>query len=203
MPAGPPDRVAASVGRPLADVFAELLVTPRDSPIVVAASAEFRALFASDVVPRAAELVFPAVRELLDRLADAGRPLAVVTSKSPAGAAEFLAAARLDQYFPVTVGYVPEVPGKPAPHQALAAARALGVDPAECVVVGDSTDDMKMADAAGIPGIGVGYGVATLAELRAAGAQHIAGTPEELFELLLPELSLSSATVPSLPEVST
>jgi phosphoglycolate phosphatase len=182
-PLAPPDRLAASVGRPISGVFAEPLAVYEDSTAVRDAVSEFRRRFAAEVVPHAADLVFPAIRTLLDELVAAGRPIAVVTSKSPAGATEFLTAAGLDHYFPVTVGFVAGIPGKPAPDQALIAAAALGVGPADCVVVGDSTDDMKMAVSAGMRGIGVGYGVATATNLRAAGASSVAQAPEDLADL--------------------
>jgi phosphoglycolate phosphatase len=201
-PQVPGDRLAGSVGRPIAQVFAELLAAPQDSATVRAAVAVFRETFAAEVVPGAADLVFPAIRTLLDALLDVGWPLAVVTSKSPAGAAEFLSAARLDRYFPVTVGFVAGVPGKPAPDQALAAAAALGVTPAECLVVGDSTDDVRMALAAGMRPIAVAYGVAAADELRAAGASRTARSPEELAGLILPTDSLPPAAVPLIAEVS-
>jgi phosphoglycolate phosphatase len=201
-PWAPADRLASSVGRPIAQVFAELLAAPQDSGRVRAAVTAFRETFAAEVVPHAADLVFPAVRTLLDGLLGAGAPIAVVTSKSPAGAAEFLGAARLDHYFPVTVGYLPGVPGKPAPDQALAAAAALGVPPGECLVVGDSPDDVRMALAAGMRAVAVSYGVATAGELRAAGAARIAWSPEELAGLILPTGSPRPATVPLTAEVS-
>ncbi|NUR61157.1 MAG: HAD family hydrolase [Catenulispora sp.] len=202
VPQAPAHRLAGSVGRPIAQVFADLLDAPRASAQVRAAVTLFRETFAAEVVPGAAELVFPAIRTLLEALRDAGWPIAVVTSKSPAGAAEFLSAARLDHYFPVTVGYVPGVPGKPAPDQALAAAHALGVPPGECLAVGDSTDDVRMALAAGMRPVAVTYGVAAADELRAAGASQIAHSPEELAGLILPAGSLPPAVVPLTAEVS-
>lgn len=201
-PLAPPDRLAASVGRPIAGLFAELLAADEDSAAVRTAVSRFRTRFADEVVPHAADLVFPAVRGVLDELVAVGRPIAVVTSKSPAGAAEFLEAAGLAPYFPVTVGFVPGVPGKPAPDQALAAARALGVAPAECVVVGDSTDDVKMAVAAGMGAVGVGYGVASIADLYDSGAGQVAQTPDDLAALLLPEENRPLTTVSPHTEVS-
>ncbi|MEY9861622.1 phosphoglycolate phosphatase [Catenulispora sp. GAS73] len=201
-PLAPSDQLAASVGRPIAGLFAELLAADEDSPAVRVAVSEFRARFADEVVPQAADLVFPAIRGLLDELVAAGRPIAVVTSKSPAGASEFLEAAGLAPYFPVTVGFVAGVPGKPAPDQALAAAKALGVEPADCVVVGDSTDDMLMAVAAGMRGVGVAYGVASVPDLRAAGAAQVAQTSDGLAPLLLPEEHRPLTTVSPHTEVS-
>ena len=52
------------------------------------------------------------------------------------------------------------------------------------MVVGDSVDDVRMAVAAGMRVIGVGYGVATPDQLGAAGADTVAGSPSELSTIL-------------------
>lgn len=59
---------------------------------------------------------------------------------------------------------------KPAPDLLLYAAKQLGVVPARCWYVGDSTWDMVASAAAGMIGIGVMTGAANSAALTAAGA---------------------------------
>jgi phosphoglycolate phosphatase len=50
---------------------------------------------------------------------------------------------------------------KPAPDGLLAAARALGCAPADCVVVGDDGKDILAAAAAGMPSIAALYGLSS------------------------------------------
>jgi phosphoglycolate phosphatase-like HAD superfamily hydrolase len=70
---------------------------------------------------------------------------------------------------------------KPAPDLLLLAADRLGVRPAATWYVGDSTWDMRAAEAAGMRPIAVSAGAAVGdAELRDAGAAIVIGTLDEL-----------------------
>jgi phosphoglycolate phosphatase-like HAD superfamily hydrolase len=68
---------------------------------------------------------------------------------------------------------------------ALYAADKLGLAPRDCVVVGDSIADVEMGRAAGMTVFGVSYGVATAAELKAAGAELVVDTFADLIPAIL------------------
>lgn len=90
---------------------------------------------------------------LLDELAAAGIPAAIVTNASSA-MARHTASAAPEDLFQVVVGtdeYAEGVRPKPDPDAYLTAARRLGVDPARCVVVEDSPAGAAAGVAAGIP----------------------------------------------------
>jgi histidinol-phosphate phosphatase family protein len=72
---------------------------------------------------------------------------------------------------------------KPAPGLVLAAAAALGVDPAGCVVVGDIGADIEAARAAGARAILVPTSVTLAAEVDAA--PEVAATLEDAVDLLV------------------
>jgi histidinol-phosphate phosphatase family protein len=105
----------------------------------------------------------PNARALLDRLRAAGLRLAVVSNQSGIGrgliTAEQVDAVnrRIDQLIGPFAGFFvcPHDPNdacdcrKPKPKLILDAARALGVDPAACVVVGDRESDVAAAHNAG------------------------------------------------------
>ncbi|NUO45273.1 MAG: HAD family hydrolase [Streptomyces sp.] len=182
----PTDRIRATVGKPLGAVFAELTGLPEEHPDVTAAVALFRELFREEVVPKAADLVFPGIPELLGRLRAEGRRTAICTSKIRASALELLEPAGLLDAFDAVVCHGMAPRGKPHPDLALLAARSVDVAPGRSVVVGDAVDDMRMAAAAGIPAIGVTYGVATRQQLTEAGAGPVADTVEELTRALSP-----------------
>ncbi len=105
----------------------------------------------------------PNARALLGRLRDAGLPLAVVSNQSGIGRGLLTAEAvdavnrKIEQMLGPFAGFFvcPHAPDdacgcrKPKPKLILDAARALGVDPACCVVVGDRESDVAAARRAG------------------------------------------------------
>jgi beta-phosphoglucomutase family hydrolase len=128
---------------------------------------------------------YPGSLAVLDRLAEDGVPMAVVSSSKNARAV--LDAAGLTARFPVIVdGVVAEqdrLGSKPAPDMFLDAARRLSVDPARSVVVEDALSGVE-AGAAGRFGlvVGVDRGAGAVA-LRRAGADVVVA---DLAELLPP-----------------
>ena len=119
---------------------------------------------------------------LLEQLRAAGIRTAVVTSSQ--NRARVLEAAGLDRLFDAAVdGHMliaRGLAGKPAPDMFLAAARALGVEPARAVVVEDAISGVE-AGARG--GFGLVIGVArkgNAAELAAHGAQRVVSALGEL-----------------------
>jgi D-glycero-D-manno-heptose 1,7-bisphosphate phosphatase len=105
----------------------------------------------------------PNARMLLDRLRAAGLPLAVISNQSGVGRGFITATQvdavnrRVDELLGPFAGFFvcPHAPEdacecrKPKPKLILDAARALGVDPACCVVVGDRQSDVEAARNAG------------------------------------------------------
>ncbi|MFF4469004.1 HAD family hydrolase [Streptomyces sp. NPDC001599] len=128
-------------GRPAAEIAADLLPTAR----VAEAVARIEQLEVEDV-PGGGVRLLPGTRNFLDAL-PADR-WAVVTS-----ATRRLAEARLD-----AVGILPKTliaadditRGKPDPEPYLLGARALGVDPADCVVFEDAPAGLQAGRAAGM-----------------------------------------------------
>ncbi len=84
----------------------------------------------------------------------------------------------------VTLQTADRHPSKPHPSMLELAMAEAGAAPADTVVIGDTVYDIEMAQAAGCRAIGVAWGYHDPAELLAAGAVAVAGTPEELEELL-------------------
>ncbi len=96
----------------------------------------------------------PGVDEVLGAVT--GRPAVVVTLMGESAARAALAhhAVPLEQ----VVGRRPDLRPKPAPDQLLAACTQVGVDPAETVMIGDSTWDAVAARAAGMAFVGITNG---------------------------------------------
>ena len=120
---------------------------------------------------------FEGTREMLEALGARGLRLAVVTSKRNVPAREGLDSFDLQPYFELVQGMEDTVKHKPNPEPLLTAAQRLGVAPAECVYIGDSTYDMEAAHAAGMGAIAALWGMHTPEQLRAAGADYEVACP--------------------------
>jgi sugar-phosphatase len=128
-------------GRPAAEIAADLL----PAEVVAGAVARIEDLEVEDV-PNGGVRLLPGTRAFLDAL-PADR-WAVVTS-----ATRRLAEARLDAVgiLPKTLVAADDITrGKPDPEPYLLGARALGVDPADCVVFEDAPAGLQAGRAAGM-----------------------------------------------------
>lgn len=124
---------------------------------------------------------YPGSIALLDVLAAAGTPIAVVSSSK--NAEEVLAVAGIRDRFPVVMdGVIAERDhhaSKPAPDVFVEGARMLGVDPARSAAVEDAISGVQSAVAAGYAlVVGVDRGVGHEA-LREAGAHIVVDDLEE------------------------
>ena len=122
----------------------------------------------------------PGVRELVAAIEHRGLPWAVATSSRKDQVGTSVAALGLEKE-PKIVDASHVEHAKPEPDLLLLAAREVGVDPARCWYIGDSTWDMTAAVAAGMLPLGVTAGAAVDdAALRGAGAAAVADSLLEL-----------------------
>ncbi len=73
----------------------------------------------------------------------------------------------------VTMQTPDHAPAKPNPEMLFRVLSDTGINATRAVMIGDTTFDMEMAAAAGVPSIGVAWGYHEVDDLRAAGAQSI------------------------------
>ncbi|MBT3154059.1 HAD family phosphatase [Streptomyces sp. CHD11] len=101
--------------------------------------------------------VYPQMREFVGLLAAEGVPMAVASGSSPEAIGAILAGTGLDRYLRTVVPADEVARGKPAPDVFLEAARRLGADPADCVVVEDAAPGAAAAHTAGMRCIAIPY----------------------------------------------
>lgn len=134
------------------------------------------------------ELVAGSLR-LLDELS--GRfQLAIVTTRARPEAEAFVQQAGLQELIPVVVTRQDVLRMKPHPDPVLKAAKLLGVAPGDCVMVGDTTADVRAAKRAGALAVAVLSGFGVRNELEKAGADLVLPRAE----LLLDHLNSSGTT---------
>ena len=128
---------------------------------------------------------FPGVIDLLHDLHDAGIPLATATSKQTPMALAQMEHLGLTSVFDVVAGATPDPSSNKARviREALTRLEAAGADISHPVIVGDSIWDVRGAQEAGIPVIGVGWGYATEDGLDEADA--VCETVEDLRAFIL------------------
>ncbi len=127
--------------------------------------------------------LFAGARELVEALAGQGTLLAIATGKGRDALQRDLVAAGLADRF-AAVRTADDGPGKPAPAPLLALLEETGTWPGEAVVVGDTLYDLQMAQAAGVEGIGVTWGVHPAERLHTGGPRAVVERLEDLSDLL-------------------
>ena len=133
--------------------------------------------------PTSRTTLYDGISPVLDRLADAGRVLAVLTNKPHKIAVQIADELLAPWPFAVIGGHRPGVPLKPSPEGAWMVAAELGVPPQACALVGDSASDIETARAAGMMPVGVSWGYRPRAELIACQPALLADHPAELQSL--------------------
>ncbi len=127
-------------------------------------------------------LLVPGVDKMLAQMQ--GRyPMAVVSARDEKSTRRFLDQFDLCQYFEVIVTGLSAPHTKPYPDPILLAAQKMGVSPADCLMIGDTTVDIRAGKAAGAQALGVLCGFGEEAELRQLGADLILRSTSDLPEV--------------------
>jgi phosphoglycolate phosphatase-like HAD superfamily hydrolase len=128
-------------------------------------------------------LLIPSVIEMLDHL-KGHYPLAVVSARDEKGTMRFLDQFDLAKYFDVIITGQSAQRTKPYPDPIFLAARHMNVKPDECLMIGDTTVDMRAGKSAGAQTVGVLCGFGEELELLRMGADLILKTTAELMNTL-------------------
>lgn len=111
-------------------------------------------------------------------------PMAVVSARDEKSTMHFLNQFELVKYFDVIVTGLSAPYTKPYPHPILFAAQKMGVKPEECLMIGDTTVDMRAGRSAGAQTVGVLCGFGEEEELRRLGADFILKSTSDLADTL-------------------
>lgn len=128
--------------------------------------------------------IMPGVMALLPRLAER-YPLAVVTARSERQTRAFLEQFNLGAHFQRVASAQTAPRTKPYPDPVVWAAREFNLPPAHCLMIGDTTFDIRAGKQAGAQAVGVLCGFGQRRELERSGADLILERTEQLAEVLL------------------
>jgi phosphoglycolate phosphatase len=124
---------------------------------------------------------YPGVVETLQALKVLGYALSVLSNKNVALCREVLSRLGIDEYFQTVLGADSLPFKKPSPEPVLAMLREFGVTARECVLVGDSINDVAAGQGAGVLTVGCSYGYGDHTELL--GADYRVGDFPSLLNL--------------------
>ena len=125
----------------------------------------------------------PKVEEMLHVLKEK-YPMAVVSARDEHGTLHFLDQFSFRPLFQAVVTSQTCVYTKPFADPVLHAAEVMGVEPHECLMIGDTTVDIRAGKAAGAQTVGVLCGFGEEKEMRRAGADLIINSTHELLSVL-------------------
>lgn len=124
----------------------------------------------------AATRVFPGVAEMLDSLGGRKSTATIKTTQTTRGVLEQFGLIQHFDHVQGTDGFAP----KPEPDVILASLRALGADPKECLLVGDSPADMEAGRRAGVRTCAVRWGYGNHQEMARWEPDYWIDQPRQL-----------------------
>jgi HAD superfamily hydrolase (TIGR01549 family) len=128
--------------------------------------------------------IIPGVKGMLAQL-KGHYPMSVVSARDEKGTMRFLEQFDLVQYFDAVITGLSAEHTKPYPDPVLLAAKKMNVPPQNCLMIGDTTVDIRAGRSAGAQTVGVLCGFGEEEELRNMGADMIISTTYELADLVL------------------
>ena len=129
-------------------------------------------------------ILIDGIKEMLTALH--GRfPMAVVTARNESGTMQFLEQYDLLPFFDVVVSALTAEHTKPYPDPVIYAAQEMKVPVENCLMIGDTTVDIRAGKKAGAQTLGVLCGFGEEEELRRYGANFILKNTAELANMLI------------------
>ncbi len=132
----------------------------------------------------AGTIAYNGIEDLLETLQRQGHELVVLSNKPHPFTEAMVARLFPTIRFAVVLGQRAGIPHKPDPTGALEIAATLGLAPAQCYVIGDSTMDIETALNAGMRPVAVTWGFHDRERLIAAGATSLADDPAALMSVI-------------------
>jgi len=189
MPTHDPDAARNWVGNGLDRFVKRVLTGDMDTEPGLALFQHGKELFSSLYAQHASDHseLYPGVIEALQRLAGLELKLACVTNKPEPFTSQLIAAMGLAEFFELVVAGDTTARKKPDPMPLHHAADHFGIDYQSCLMVGDSSNDVKAARAAGFGIVCVPYGYNHGNDIRGSSPDLVVENLLELAQLFTEE----------------
>ncbi len=175
------DDLSWAVGPPIGVSVGTLLEKYGDDRVELGL-ATYRARYSAVGIYECA--VYPGIPQMLAALKDSGRTLCVATSKRRDFAERVVEFLGLRKFLPTIYGALPGGGLDDKKDMIAELLRVEGYDQAATIMVGDRMHDIRAAKANGLQSVGALWGYGGEAELRDAGAEWLAATPEDVVGLV-------------------
>ena len=129
-------------------------------------------------------LIVPGVQEMLTRL-QGHYPMVIVSARDEESTMTFLQAFDLVKYFDMVISALSARHTKPYPDPILLAAQKMGVRPEACLMIGDTTVDIRAGKSAGAQTVSVLCGFGEEDELRRKNPDLVLASTADLADTLL------------------
>lgn len=182
LPSLPPERYRPMAGAGARGMLGVAFGITPEHPDFLQLREEFFRNYESCMTQRT--YVFEGVAQLIDSLVQRALPWGVVTNKAMRFTGPLTRAMPLFATARTVVGGDTTPHSKPHPAPLLEAARQVGVQPHECIYVGDDLRDVQAGKAAGMGTVAATYGYLGSTDVNEWGADRHIETPMELLELL-------------------
>lgn len=127
---------------------------------------------------------YEGIDELLNALVYRKIRLSVVSNKVHPYVVDLIASRFPSHQFDFVYGEGENQKRKPDPQGLLAACEAMGLEPHEVLMIGDSDADLQSAKAAGMRMLAVSWGFNSVEKLKGVGCTNFAFHPKEVLEAL-------------------
>lgn len=164
------EECAKTIGLPLKQCFLALM--DMSDEMAEKCAKAYREIFDCNNV-RGAVPAFPGVIKTIKNLHHNGLTVTIASSRGHHSLAAFVEELHLEPYISLIIGADDVEKAKPDAEPVLKTLRHFGLQPAEALVVGDTTFDILMGRNAGTKTCGVTYGNGSKENLQAAFADYI------------------------------
>ena len=183
------------VGLSLPQTF-QVLAREQPAAVQLALAEAYRTDFPGKrAMPEMHDPLYPGIGEAVAALSGRGDVLlGIATGKSRKGVARLLEREGWHGRF-VTIQTADDNPSKPHPEMVRRAMAETGAEPADTLMIGDTTYDVEMGLAAGAQTIGVAWGYHAPERLIGAGAHAMAEAPDRLLaaiDALMPDREVAA-----------
>lgn len=180
-PIHPTEAYKTFVGNGIPKLIQRILPQNHSEEVFEQALAEFKQYYGEHKNDKTAP--YQGIPELLKSLKENGIKLCVLSNKQHDLSVEIVSHYFGEGIFDIIRGKMEEFPPKPDPASCNDVISILNIPKCNILYVGDSNVDMQTGCNAGLKKCGVSWGFRSVEELRSAGADCIAFTPDDILKI--------------------